>query len=464
MTTEPLATELSTATARPPTAPQLPRTLEALGLNPDLVSGLVLRHLAAVGTLSGAALEARMGVPYEAFQPLLDEHIKSHLIEQGGYATVTPTEGRPVALRMNHVISDAGRRRVAELAETSTMYLGPCPVNLETFVELALHQEENASAVTPSSLATALADLELEPGVLEEVGSAMASRSSLFLYGPPGNGKSSIARAMAHLLGGPIEVPYAIALGEEVIRVLDPMYHRPVVHEQSADRRFERVARPVVRAGGELSFTQLELTYNQRARYYEAPLQVKASGGVLVIDDFGRQAESPVRLLNRFIVPMEEHVDFLDLAATGHKVEVPFTCQVVFSTNLSPAELVDEAFLRRISYKVLVNDPTLEQYSRILERECRRAGIALPPQALPFLQELYKGRPMRGSHPRQLVARIVDRARYRGEQPQITRESLQHAFDAYLNPAFLMDVRASYRALFTGGPLPPPPAPSPPTA
>lgn len=422
--------------APPVVVGQVPTSLADLGVPLDFISGLILRHLAAAGMISGGDLERRMGVPYEVFQPVIDELVRTHLLEQSGYSNQPSLEGRPLPLRMNHSISQAGRERVQEMAQVQTRYTGPCPISLEAYVKLVLGQEESQPSVTPEMVSDAFAELELEPRILEEIGSAMSSRSSVFLYGPPGNGKSTIARGMARLLGGPIDVPYAVCVGEEVIRVMDPIYHRPIVTEDSADRRLLRVARPVVRAGGELRFSQLEMTFDATSRIYEAPLQMKASGGVLVIDDFGRQLELPAQLLNRFIVPMEEAIDFLDLSATGQKVEVPFTCQIVFSTNLSPAQLVDEAFLRRIAYKVLVSDPTADMYTRILQHECARAGVPLPAQAIPFLISLYHGRPLRGSHPKQLVARIVDRARHRGEQPEVTRESLLQAFDAYLNPAF----------------------------
>ena len=222
----------------------------------------------------------------------------------------------------------------------------------------------------------------------------------------------------------------------EVVRLLDPIYHRLAGPEQPGDRRLARVFRPLVRAGGELQYRQLELTFDERGKYYEAPLQWKANGGLLVIDDFGRQAESASRLLNRFIVPMEEGVDFVDLTASGHKIEVPFTCQVVFSTNLQPAQLVDEAFLRRIAYKVLVPDPTTEMYSRIFGRECEAHGLRGDAAAARFLVGLYGDRPLRGSHPRQLLARLIDRAHFRGQPAALNPQTIQEAFDTYLNPAF----------------------------
>lgn len=415
-----------------------PMSLEDLGVNRDLVSSLVLRTLAAAGRLTGRALEERLGVRYEAIREVIDELVDLRGIELVGHAMEEAERGRPPRFAMHHAISSAGRARAAELATTGTSYLGRCPVSLETYLELVAGYGDTSWRIDREALQRAMRGLELDPTVVAEVGSAMTSRSSIFLYGPPGNGKSTIARRMSELLGGPIEIPHAVAVGEEVIRLYDPVYHGSMAREQPADRRIRRVRRPLVRAGGELQLSQLELTYDPRARYYEAPLQWKANGGLLVIDDFGRQAESPSRLLNRFIIPMEEGVDYLDLAATGQKIEVPFTCQMVFSTNLSPAHLVDEAFLRRISYKVLVDDPSPEAYARIFARECERQGLAFDPGVILHLFSLYRrrGMPMRGSHPRQLVARIVDRARYEGTQPTITSESVERAFDAYLNPAF----------------------------
>jgi predicted ATPase with chaperone activity len=420
-----------------------PAELNDLRVNPDMVASLVLRTLAASGRLTGLQLEARLGIRYETFNQIVEAYVADHLIDLAGYGESASHEGRPVAVRMNHVIATAGRQRAAELAAVNTHYLGPCPVSLDDYLELVKHvAQQQAVPINHDALASALAELELDERVIDDLGSAMASRSSIFLYGPPGNGKSTIARCLAGLMGGPIPVPFAVAIGDEVIRIMDPVYHRPAQTDQPFDRRWRLVERPLVKAGGELQFSQLELTYDRVGRYYESPLQWKANGGLLVIDDFGRQAESPTRLLNRFIVPMEEHVDYLDLAATGHKIEVPFTCQLVFSTNLSPSELVDEAFLRRIPYKVFVGDPSADTYRRIFKQECERNGLSCDGPALSFLLDLYdKGslygrRPLRGSHPRQILTGIIDRARYTGQPPKVTKDSIKRAFDSFLNPNF----------------------------
>jgi predicted ATPase with chaperone activity len=414
----------------------LPRSLDGLGVNPDLVAGLLLRVLAAAGSVSGARLEQMLGIPYEVCQPIVEDYVKHNLIEMAGYAAGVSADGRPLEVRMLHVIGENGRKRAAEMAALTTSYLGPCPVSLDDYSALARRQAKPPLNISLEVLSEALGDLELDQRVVEQIGSAMVSHASLFIYGAPGNGKSTITKRIVQLLGPPIDVPWAVAVGNEVVRLLDPIYHRLANTQQPGDRRFARVLRPLVRAGGELQYRQLELTFDERGRYYEAPLQWKANGGLLVIDDFGRQAESPSRLLNRFIVPMEEGVDFVDLTASGHKIEVPFICQVVFSTNLQPAQLVDEAFLRRIAYKVLVPDPTPEMYSRIFRRECEAHGLHSDAAAARFLVDLYRDRPLRGSHPRQLLARLVDRARFRGQAPALNPQTIQEAFDTYLNPAF----------------------------
>src|SRR6266516_2342979 len=240
-----------------------------------------------------------------------------------GFSNEPGLEGRPIPVRMSYTVSSAGRQRAAEMSSVQTRYLGPCPIN----------------------------------------------------FGAPGNGKSTITERMALLMGAPIEIPHAVAIGDEIVRVIDPVYHKISEGEQPIDRRLVKVERPVVVAGGELKLEQLDLTYDTANRYYEAPMQWKANAGVFVIDDFGRQEVPPMRLLNRFIVPMEKKIDYLDLSASGRKIELPFLCQVVFSTNLSPTELVDEAFLRRMAYKIGVGNPTPEAFGRILRFECDRQGV-----------------------------------------------------------------------------------------
>jgi len=412
-----------------------PRRLEDLHIRRDLVASLVLRTVAMADTLSGASLETRLGLPFETLQPLIEEFQKNQLMDTMGFSNEPGLEGRPIPVRMAYTVSSHGRQRVAEMSAVQTRYLGRCPINFEDYLQLVRSQVTEHVAVTDAMLKKALGNLELEQHVIDQIGGAMVSRSSLFIFGAPGNGKSTITERMALLMGEPIEIPHAVAVGDEIIRVIDPVYHRQAEGPQPADRRLIKCERPVVIAGGELKLSQLDLTYDAQTRYYEAPLQWKANAGVFVIDDFGRQEAPPMRLLNRFIVPMEKRIDYLDLSASGRKIEVPFLCQVVFSTNLSPQELVDEAFLRRMAYKIGVGNPSQEAFARIMKYECDRNGVTFDERALPYLLQLYGKKPLRGSHPRQLIARLVDLAAYRQQKATLNPASLKEAFDACFNPA-----------------------------
>jgi len=412
-----------------------PKTLDDLNLKRDLVASLVLRTMAFSDRMSGAALEKKLGLPFETIKPLITDFDKAQLISSPGFSSETGLDGLSIDQRTAFEVSSAGRQRAAEMSAVQTRYLGPCPIAYDDYVDLARSQVTTNAKITDAMLKEALGELELEQHIIDCIGGAMVSRSSLFIFGAPGNGKSTITERMALLMGAPIEIPHAIAVGEEIIRLIDPVYHKTADGEQPEDKRLLRVERPVVTAGGELQMAQLDLSYDPQNRYYEAPLQMKANAGVFVIDDFGRQEVPPMRLLNRFIVPMEKKYDYQDLSASGRKIQVPFLCQVVFSTNLSPSSLVDEAFLRRMAYKIGVGNPTPEAYSRILKYECEKNGVVFDERAVPYLLQLYGKKPLRGSHPRSLVARLVDLAAYREEQPKLTPQSLKEAYDACFNPA-----------------------------
>jgi len=413
-----------------------PKRLEDLHVRRDLVASLLLRTLAFADQLTGSALEQRLGLPFETFSILIDEFEKNQLMDTRGVSNDPSLEGRPYPVKMNYAISVAGRARAAEMSTVQTRYLGPCPISFEDYLDLIRSQVTGKSPVTDAQLKKALGELELEQHVIDQIGGAMVSRASLFIFGAPGNGKSTITERMALLMGAPIEIPHAVAIGDEIVRVIDPVYHKRADGDQPVDRRLVKVERPVVTAGGELKLQQLDLTYDPQNRYYEAPLQWKANAGVLVIDDFGRQEVPPMRLLNRFIVPMEKKIDYIDLSASGRKIELPFLCQVVFSTNLSPTELVDEAFLRRMAYKIGVGNPSPEAFGRILRYECDRQGVPWDEKAVGYLlNNLYGKKPLRGSHPRALVARLVDLANYRQQPPRLTPQTLKEAFDACFNPA-----------------------------
>ena len=414
-----------------------PKTLEETGLRKDLVASLLLRTIAYADQLSGASLESRLGLPFELLQPLIEEFQRTQLMDTVGFANEPGLDGRPIPVRMNYTVSSAGRQRAAEMSAVQTRYMGACPVRYEDYLELVRSQVSSKAHITDAMLKEALGELQLDQHIIDQIGGAMVSRASLFIFGAPGNGKSTITERMALLMGAPIEIPQAVAVGDEIIRLIDPVFHRISEGEQPADRRLIKIERPVVVVGGELKLNQLDLTYDPQNRYYEAPVHWKANAGVFVIDDFGRQEVPPMRLLNRFIVPMEKKIDYLDLSASGRKIELPFLCQVVFSTNLSPSSLVDEAFLRRMAYKIGVSNPTPEAFTRILQFECRKNGVPWVPQAVPYLLGLYQKdkRPLRGSHPRAIISRLADFAAYRESTAALSPQTLQEAYEACFHAA-----------------------------
>jgi predicted ATPase with chaperone activity len=295
-------------------------------------------------------------------------------------------------------------------------------------------------------LRAGLSHLVLDHAVYDILGPAVNSSKSIFLYGHPGNGKTAIAEAISQMLGGVLYLPYAVDVDGQIMLVYDPVHHEEVDTKDevvgieslwrsgpSYDRRYARVKRPVVLTGGELTLDQLDLRYDPFTKLYQAPFQVKANGGVLIVDDFGRQRVPPRDLLNRWIVPLEKRIDYLTLH-TGGKFPVPFDCLLIFATNLDPAELVEEAFLRRIHYKIPVVDPTRAQYEEIFRRCCVGAGLAYAAETVGYVfDEFYdkRGIPPRGSHPRDLIAHVEDIAKYREITPQLTHELLDRACRSY---------------------------------
>ena len=374
---------LTATTLDPPTAPGVmplaPKTLEEAGLSLDLLTQLALKHLHFSGELKGSELAARLGVNFSVVEPALEFLKGQHQVEIAGGAMTGAASYR-------YRITDAGRTRVALFLQTN-QYVGVAPVPYEQYRRYM--QDFVASAprtATRERVREALSHLVVSQPVLDQLGPAINSGHSMFVYGPPGNGKTVIAQAIRKLLSGEIAIPHAIEVEGAIIRFFDPVNHEPIDEVEDEreqldlplrhDRRWVRCKRPMVMVGGELTLPALELSYNPTTGFYRAPIQAVANGGVLVIDDFGRQQCAPRDLLNRWIVPLESRVDFLTLQS-GQKFEIPFGVLVVFATNIKPSELVDEAFLRRIRYKVYAEGPTVAGVHADLRELLPRAEAAV---------------------------------------------------------------------------------------
>ena len=432
---------MSTATEAPPVRrapaapepPPPPATLEATGLNPDTLSQLLLKSLIA-GEASGTGLADKLRLPYSVLETLVEHARIEKLIEVRG-ASGTGTAA------YRYVLTDLGRDRANQFLDICR-YVGAAPVPLAQYNAYVRACMSARPYLDRERLSLGFEHLVVNKGMFDQLGPAVNSGKALFLYGAPGNGKTVVAEGIGRALGGEMFIPYAVDVDGQQITMFDPVNHQVVTsaaEHQSVittavhDRRWERIRRPVVVVGGELTLEMLDLTFNPISKFYEAPIQMKANGGVFVVDDFGRQRIPPRDLLNRWIVPLESRVDYLTLH-TGRKFEVPFNVFIVFATNLKPESLADEAFLRRIPYKILAQNPTIDEYCRIFELNCQRRNLPFDAVMVEYLERTYykpRGLQMRACHPRDLLDQVVDICRYQNREPVITRELLDAACGSY---------------------------------
>jgi predicted ATPase with chaperone activity len=324
--------------------------------------------------------------------------------------------------------------RVHQILERTT-YTGPAPVTLDHYKAVIAAQKITDVRVGARDVRESMKELVLEDRVLDSMGQAINTGRSLFLFGPPGNGKTILAEHIVPLLGGSVLIPHAFTVDGHIIKVLDLHNHEPVpsAARPDYDRRFVLCKRPAIISGGELTLEVLDLVYDKFARIYEAPLQLKANGGMFLIDDFGRQQVSPRQLLNRWIVPLEKRIDFLTLH-TGKKIEIPFDQLIVFSTNLQPKDLVDEAFLRRIQNKIHVTNPSVEAFREIFRRQCGLLGVPFDQNGLVYVLREYYVKPkreLRAVHPRDILRTLIGIARYHNVPPTLTPELVDRACQAY---------------------------------
>jgi len=328
---------------------------------------------------------------------------------------------------------DRGWQRAQRLLDING-YIGPAPVSLQAYTDMVLRESSSREAIKSEAVRQVLSGLVLPEPTIQTLGLVAHSRRSLFMSGPSGNGKTTIATALHGAQSGEVWIPYAIEIDGQIIKVFDLHNHEPVpVNDTDRyDERWIRIKRPIVIVGGEMTIETMDLIYSQTVRFYEAPFQLKANGGTLVIDDFGRQRVDPHDLLNRWIIPLEGRVDFLTLH-TGKKIEVPFEQLLIFATNLDPSDLVDDAFLRRMGYRLFVNAPTPKTYGEIFQKYVEANGFEYDPKHLEFLFKLYgeEGRPLRGCEPRDLVQRCLDFCKYENRPLELSNELLNLAWRNY---------------------------------
>jgi hypothetical protein len=425
-------------TTIPTTTPEgipAPRTVAESGIGLDLIVQLCVKALHFSGELTGVALADRLGLPFNVVEPAIDRMKSQHACEIVGGTTLGPPS-------YNYRITQFGREQAGTFLDRN-MYHGIAPVPMEQYRPyMSRFRGAGPLRVSRAQVKQAYSHLVLSDRVLDQVGPAINASHSLFVYGPPGNGKTVIAQGIRNLMAGDQWIPYSLEVDGSIIQVFDPVNHEAYPPaERSAglaesaghDRRWIRCRRPAIMVGGELTLDHLELTYNPTAGFYRAPIQLLANGGVLIIDDFGRQQCAPQALLNRWITPLESRVDFLTLQS-GQKVEVPFMVLPVFATNIKPGELVDEAFLRRIQYKVFAESPTVDDFAQIFQNYCEQVDLDYDPALVDFLVDgpfAMKRVTLRGCQPRDLINQALALAEYRAEPRQLTAELLAAACDSY---------------------------------
>ncbi len=423
---------MTVAAAGPTTtmlAAQEPSSVEQTGLELVFIADMALKIIYFQGMITGQALSEHLCLPY--FNVL--ERALSYL-KREEYVEVTGSSGFG-ELAYQYSLTPKGANRAQEQIDR-TAYAGPAPVTLEAYQAMVMEQAHDAERVSREEVSRAMADMVVSDATLDQVGQAVNTGRSMFLFGDPGNGKTAIAERMAELLGGYVLIPHAVVVDGQIIKVLDLQNHKPIPVPPGRiefDRRWVLCKRPAVMVGGELTLGSLDLVYDPISKFYEAPLQMKANNGMFLIDDFGRQQVRPTDLLNRWIVPLEKRVDFLTLK-TGKKIEIPFEEVIVFSTNLKPRDLVDDAFLRRIQSKINVVNPSANQFREIFKRQCEHFNIPFDQQALVYLlREHYvkQQRELRACHPRDLLRILLGIAKFLNVPPSLDTDLIDRACQSY---------------------------------
>ena len=422
-----LATILSDESFRP----NEPATIPETGLPLSLIESLICKRLLLAGRRSGRQLAEELCLPFNLIEKLYQNLRSRQIIVHQGSAPLND---------YIYTLTENGRERATQ-DMAACAYVGPAPVPLMDYVLSAEAQTIRAECPKESQLIDAFRDISINTELFENLGPAINSGAGLFLYGEPGNGKSTLARKITQCFGQQIWIPHAIFEDGQIIKLFDAAFHeisgeetRSILKDAAYDRRWVKVKRPTVVVGGELTMDALEIRHDDRSNVSEASLQMKSNCGCLLIDDFGRQRIEPTELLNRWIVPLESRIDFLTLAS-GKKIQVPFEQLIIFSTNLEPADLVDEAFLRRIPYKIEISDPSIEEFHRLFQIYCPLFKCQYDEAIISeLIQKHYvtPGRAMRRCHPRDLLGQIRNFCAYK----DLPMEILPEYFDRVVNSYF----------------------------
>jgi hypothetical protein len=406
-------------------APKPPQRVAAAALDEGVLVDLGVKLAFSVARFTTDWMVRQLQASLPLTIELLEQLCREGLVEE----TMKTSE-----TQSHYKATQRGREYAMRLLEVCR-YTGPAPVSLKAYAAMLRWQFANTPQVQPEHVVNALSGLVLSPKSMQLAGLAVSSGRSLFIYGPPGNGKSSVGRQIHAALSGDYWIPYCLSVGDSVIRLYDEQVHQRVDLGDKADRtdqRWVRIRRPFVVVGGELTLELLELIYSPTMRYYEAPPHLKSNGGVFLVDDFGRERVSPQQLLNRFITPMEHQIDYFSLM-TGQKIELPLRHVLIIATNLDPSTVTDPAFLRRMGYRLFLGPPTQEQYTKIFQNYAQRVGTTAAPELIEHILERYRAqdRELRACEPRDLIERSRDICRFHNKPLELSPKVLDLAWTGY---------------------------------
>ena len=414
--------------------PREPERLEQVGMGAEEIERLVLKYLLARGSTEGRRIAQSLCLPFSLLAPIFTDLKTLQLVAYRNSASMGDYE---------YILTDVGRERARRYSEECT-YFGAAPVSLKDYVHSVKAQTITNYSATAADLKRAMAGLIINETMFRRLGPAINSGRGMFLFGPAGNGKTSIAERVTACFGSSIYVPKAIGIDGDIIRVFDPLIHDRIddgpasgglINDSKIDSRWVKIRRPTVITGGELTMAELEIRQNQATKICEAPMQLKSNCGTLVIDDFGRQRMPVVELLNRWIVPLEKRYDFLSVPC-GKRIQVPFDQIIIFSTNLEPRDLVDAAFLRRIPYKIPVPDPSLEEFHKLFSLVGNQLGLGYEKRAIDYMLTKHYApvkRPLRSCQPRDILLQVKYYCQYLGQPVRLTPEAIDFACDNYFS-------------------------------